>query len=65
MSSNSGDYTYPAVQPFPERCERRIDALRDEIQLLRGIVIWLLEEAAPSAYKLEYLRILETPTDKE
>ena len=34
MSSDSGDYTYPAVQPFPERCERRIDALEQQLAAL-------------------------------
>ena len=67
MSSDSGDYTYPAVQPFPERCERQMAAMKDDITLLRAIVRWLLQGQEPSANSLAYLRMLEdpTPTDKE
>ena len=43
MNSDSGDYIYPAVQPFPERCERRIDALEQQVAALTQRVIVLQE----------------------
>ena len=43
MSSDSGDYTYPAVQPFPERCERRIDALEQQLAALVQRVVVMQE----------------------
>lgn len=71
MSSDSGDYTYPAVQPFPERfperCERRIDALEQQLAALVQRVVVMQEQQGKIIDIIDkvFQAQIDAATDKE